>query len=270
VLVPGAVFLVFPRRRVAAKVDPDRHPEPAREMADDAAMSPSLLHAVRGTLTGLGLGMVVWLGILPLGHPGWVIAVFALLAAGLAGAGLRPGAARWRGREVLLVVATFAALGLHVAAWLLLDGRVPLLGWASAALACAALVAGAAEMASGREAGAVGPLAAALALAGGLAGGALLVGRADPAAWSLAALALLHPASWALAARREGAGPFVLHGLAGLVLAALVPLAIVLLVPLKHAAGAAVVLCHVCGMVILRWHLLATRHPVVGLDGRNR
>jgi sulfite dehydrogenase (quinone) subunit SoeC len=244
------------------------------------------------TLTGLGFGLMAWLGMLRTGHPGWVAAVFALLACALAGGGvaalrralgaaggISPSLDRRRTSWIRLAGTTAAAFA-YVAAWLVLDTRPPLLGWLVAALAVAALAATAALCAGidDRPAGPA-PLTLALFVASGLAGGALLAGASVPSIWSLAALALVEPAHWLVAdgrghapAARRDARPketAVLRVL-GLGCAALLPLALLLAFPFKHGLAALVVTLHLAGMVALRWLLFAPPGHPVGLGGLTR
>src|SRR5690606_33406199 len=104
-------------------------------------------------LTGIGLGMVVWIG-LGLAHDaGWAAVVLALLSAaagGFASVGhlARPSAAfyaftqwrsSWLSREACLLVATMAVFAVYAGLWLLADARVAPLGWLAAALALATI-----------------------------------------------------------------------------------------------------------------------------------
>jgi sulfite dehydrogenase (quinone) subunit SoeC len=149
------------------------------------------------------------------------------------------------------------------------------------------------------------PLTPAIFVAASLAGGALLAGAIGPASWGLAALAVLQLADWVLGDRRFAAagstresatalgplgrvrqleaphsgGNYLLSEMvfvvarrharplraAGIVLAALLPLALVLLFEVKHTLGGIVVLSHVAGMLALRWLFYAEAEHVVGL-----
>ncbi len=103
------------------------------------------------TLSGLGLGLLFWLGVDPTPPTGWVGLAFFLIAFGLAGGGLmastfhlgRPERAlkaftqwqsSWLSREASAAVATLAVMGLY-AAGLVFFGRVwQPLGWLGAGL----------------------------------------------------------------------------------------------------------------------------------------
>lgn len=247
--------------------------------------APSLVAST--TLTGMGFGLMAWLGMLQTGHPGWVAAVFAALAYALAGGGLlaarRPAARHrslaafaerqtaWHARETWLAVATLATFALYVAAWLVLDARTAALGWLVAALAVATVASTGMIYASQPAAPRWNtPLTPALFVAAALAGGALLAGSTLAAIWSLAALALLQTAYW-LATGREGAGtgrrPGHGHVLAllGLTCAALLPLALLVALPFKHGLAALIVALHLSGMVALRWLFFADAGHAVGL-----
>ncbi len=118
--------------------------------------APSLI--VFTTLSGLGFGLMVFLG---LGVPdvsGWVAAVFCALALGLAGGGLlastlhlgSPGRAwrafsqwrsSWLSREAVAAVAASSVFAVYGAAWSLFDARLPALGLAASVLALATVLA---------------------------------------------------------------------------------------------------------------------------------
>ncbi len=107
-------------------------------------------------LSGLGFGLLAFLG---LGLPrieGWVLVLYFVIAFGLAGAGLvastfhlgHPERAlmaftqwrtSWLSREGWLACATFAVMGLYAALWVLFGLRVPPLGWLGAALCLATI-----------------------------------------------------------------------------------------------------------------------------------
>jgi DMSO reductase anchor subunit len=174
--------------------------------------APSLIAFT--VLSGLGFGLMAWLGMRPTAHPGWVAAIFAVLAYALAGGGLlfsllHLGNKRrflkafsqwrtsWLSREAWAACATMAAFGLYILVWLVLDRRAPLLGWLVAILALATVFVTAMIYASLRTVPRWHtPLTPALFLAAALAGGALLAGATIPAIWSLAALAVLLPLYW--------------------------------------------------------------------------
>ena len=177
------------------------------------------------TLSGLGFGLMAWLGA-GSGQP-TILQAFLLcaLAAGLAAAGLvasllHLGQPRrflkafsqwrtsWLSREAVLAIASFAAFALFSALWLLLGIRTRWLGVPAAALALATVFSTAMIYAQMRSVPRWRtPLTPLLFLAFALAGGALLAGAARPAPWLLAGLGLLQLAAWLHGDRRfAGAG----------------------------------------------------------------
>lgn len=118
--------------------------------------APSII--VFTVLSGIGLGMIAWvgLGLGGGGHlAGWAMAPAALLVAGLGGVASAGHLARpdrawrafsqwrssWLSREACLMVAALAVFFVYAALWLLLDVRLRLLGWLAAALALATVYA---------------------------------------------------------------------------------------------------------------------------------
>ena len=175
-------------------------------------MHPAPSMIVFTVLTGIGLGMVAWIG---LGLPedaGWAAVVLALLASaagGFASVGhlARPSRAiyaftqwrsSWLSREACLLVATMAVFALYAGLWLLGDVRVAPLGWLASALAIATVYATAMIYASIRavprwSGTPTRALFLATALAGGLLGTRAVAGLAggDAPLWPVApALAL--------------------------------------------------------------------------------
>lgn len=173
------------------------------------------------TLSGLGFGLMAWLGA-GWGSPGTALGAFVLpaLALGLAGAGLLASLLHlgqptrflkaftqwrtsWLSREAVAAMATLAAFGLFAATWILLGLRSPWLGLPAALLALATVWSTAmiyAQMRSvprWRQ-----PLTPLLFLLFALAGGALLAGAARPAPWLLLALGLAQVGAWLHGDRR--------------------------------------------------------------------
>ncbi|MFK7943975.1 MAG: dimethyl sulfoxide reductase anchor subunit family protein [Paracoccaceae bacterium] len=115
---------------------------------------PSMI--VFTVLTGLGLGMIAWIG-LGLGSEshlfGWIAGPLSLAIAGIGGAAslghlARPDRAwrafsqwrsSWLSREACLMIAAKVTFLAYLALWLLLDIRIAALGWLAAAL-CGATV----------------------------------------------------------------------------------------------------------------------------------
>lgn len=173
------------------------------------------------TLSGLGFGLLVWLGIDPAPPTGWVGAVFFALAFALACGGLAASAfhlghperalraftqwrSSWLSREACLSVAALTVSGLHGAALVLFGTHVAPLGWLSALLCLATVTATAMIYAQLRtvprwhhwSTPALFGLTA-------LAGGALLSGRITVAAVLLAATGFAQLGWWMGGDRRE-------------------------------------------------------------------
>lgn len=109
-------------------------------------------------LTGLGLGMIAWIG-LGLGSEshlfGWIAGPLALAVAGIGGVAsvghlARPDRAwrafsqwrsSWLSREACLMVIATVTFVIYLAFWLLFDIRITVLGWIAAALAMATVYA---------------------------------------------------------------------------------------------------------------------------------
>ncbi|MEM7742136.1 MAG: DmsC/YnfH family molybdoenzyme membrane anchor subunit [Pseudomonadota bacterium] len=118
--------------------------------------APSLI--IFTVLSGLGLGIIAWMG-LGLGSEshlfGWIAGPLALAVAGIGGAMsvghlARPDRAwrafsqwrsSWLSREACLMVAAKVTFTIYLALWLLLDLRIAPLGWVAAALAGATVYA---------------------------------------------------------------------------------------------------------------------------------
>ncbi|MSU91592.1 dibenzothiophene desulfurase [Rhodobacteraceae bacterium 2CG4] len=176
--------------------------------------APSLI--VFTTLSGLGFGLMAFLGIDPPAKGGWVMAVFAALALALAGAGLvaslwhlgHPERAwkalsqwrsSWLSREGVLAMATMAVFGLHAALIVLAGTQVALLGWLAALLAVATVVATGMIYAQLRAIPRWhSPLTPLLFVLYALAGGALLAGQVTVGGWLLLALGAAQLAGWHL------------------------------------------------------------------------
>ena len=174
--------------------------------------APSLIAFT--TLSGLGFGLMVFLGIDPPEKGGWVMAVFAILSMGLAVAGLLSSTlhlghperavkalsqwrSSWLSREGVLAIATLAVFGLYAAAIVLAGATVAPLGWLAALLALATVYATGMIYAQLKSVPRwYGPLTPTLFMLSALTGGALLAGAMDAAAWLLAALGAVQIAAW--------------------------------------------------------------------------
>ncbi|MEM8789141.1 MAG: DmsC/YnfH family molybdoenzyme membrane anchor subunit [Pseudomonadota bacterium] len=180
--------------------------------------APSII--VFTTLSGLGFGLMVWLGVAPPTKTPWVMAFFACLAMGLASAGLMSSLlhlghperawkalsqwrSSWLSREGVAAVVTLAVFAAYAGLWVLTGARSPALGALAAALALVTILCTAMIYTQLRTVPRWhDPLTPLVFLAYALAGGALLNGAMDALPWLLAALAGLQAAAWA---RGDGA-----------------------------------------------------------------
>ncbi len=165
-------------------------------------------------LSGLGFGLLAFLGLGMPAAEGWVAFVFHAIAFGLAGAGLvastfhlgRPERAlkafrewrtSWLSREALLAVAALVVAGLHAAPLVFLDLRIAPLGWLSAALCLATVGATSMIYASLRTVPRWhDPAVPALFLAYSVTGGALLAGQVTLAIFLLIATGAAQAFAW--------------------------------------------------------------------------
>ncbi len=167
-------------------------------------------------LSGLGFGLMVWLGLTPGDKSAWVMGTFCALALALSSAGLvsstfhlgHPERAlkaltqwrsSWLSREGIVAILTLGCFTLYAGFWVLLDQRIPVLGWLSAALAlltvyCTAMIYTQMKSVPRWNMG----LTPVLFLGYALTGGAWLAGEVTWALWLTAALGLLQVAVWAI------------------------------------------------------------------------
>lgn len=189
-------------------------------------MHPAPSMIVFTVLTGIGLGMVAWIGLGLAGDAGWAAVVLAVLAAGIGGVAsfghlAAPTRARfafsqwrssWLSREACLLLATMAVFALYAGLWLLAQARIAPLGWLAAALAVATIYATAMIYASIRavprwSGTPTRALFLATALAGGLLGTGAAMGLAgeDAPGW-LVLLSLIAAAAIAVRWQTSAAG----------------------------------------------------------------
>lgn len=166
------------------------------------------------TLSGLGFGLIVWLGLGAYPATGGTLALaVCALAAGLVSAGLLASLlhlgqptrflkafsqwrSSWLSREAVLAMATLVAFALYAGSWYA-GARILPAGIAVAALAIATVGATAMIYAQMRSIPRWrSPLTVAVFLLCALAGGALLAGVREPAASLLGALGLAQLAAW--------------------------------------------------------------------------
>jgi sulfite dehydrogenase (quinone) subunit SoeC len=180
--------------------------------------APSLI--LFTVLSGLGFGLLFWLGLGLRAPTGFAAIVFYGLGYGLAGVGLLAAAfhlghperalkafsqwrSSWLSREAVLSLATLLVLAPHAASSAFADTPLPVLGWLGAALALATITATAMIYAQIRAVPrwhhwttpAVFVLAA-------LAGGAALAARTGLAATLMAALGVAIALHWVMGDRR--------------------------------------------------------------------
>lgn len=198
--------------------------------------APSLIAFT--TLSGLGFGLIAWLGLgVHDGAAPWVALIYCLLAAALAAGGLLASLAHlghperawralsqwrtsWLSREGVLALATFAAFTPYAALWGLAGVRFPALGLLAGALALATVAATGMIYAQLRAVPRWRHWSTpALFLALALAGGAILAGRTTLGALLLLAALALQLAHWrhgATAYARAGSSIGTATGLAPL------------------------------------------------------
>ena len=162
-------------------------------------MHPAPSVIIFTTLSGIGFGMLAWLGIDATPPQGWVAFAFFFIAYALAVGGLisstfhlgHPERAlkaftqwrtSWLSREGVCAVLALCVMGLYAAALIFLGTHVPILGWIGAALSL--LTVFTTSMIYGQLATIPRwntPLTSVLYLAYALTGGALLTGRVSVA-----------------------------------------------------------------------------------------
>ncbi len=185
--------------------------------------APSII--VFTTLSGLGFGLMTWLGLGAAKGEGWVAFAFCALAMALSGIGLLASLwhlgqpqrflkafsqwrSSWLSREAVLAMATFAVFGLYAAAWIFLGLRVAPLGLLAGLLALATVFVTSMIYAQMKSVPRWhSPTVPAVFLLAALSGGALLSGAMEAAGWLLAGLGIAQLADWILGDRRfAGAG----------------------------------------------------------------
>ncbi|MEL6643007.1 MAG: DmsC/YnfH family molybdoenzyme membrane anchor subunit [Pseudomonadota bacterium] len=174
--------------------------------------APSLIAFT--TLSGLGFGLLLWLGIDPTPPTGWVAFTFYAIAFALAGIGLLASTlhlghperalkaftqwrSSWLSREAWLAVAALAINGLYAALLVFAGTQVTFLGWLSALAAAATVLATSMIYAQLRTVPRWHHWSTpALFAAYALCGGALLSGNVQIAALLLIALGGLQVWAW--------------------------------------------------------------------------
>ena len=177
-------------------------------------MNPAPSVIIFTALSGLGFGLMVFLG---LGMPdvsGWVAFIFVAIAYALSGGGLLASLfhlghperflkaftqwrSSWLSREGILSIATMGIFGIYALIWIFMDTRIPALGIIAAALSVLTIFSTAmiyAQMKSVPRWNT--PLTPILYLLYGLAGGALLASQVAIAGWLMLALIATQLITW--------------------------------------------------------------------------
>lgn len=188
-------------------------------------MHPAPSVIIFTALSGLGFGLMVFLG---LGMPdvsGWVAFTFVAIAYALAGGGLLSSLfhlghperfmkaltqwrSSWLSREGVLSIVTMAVFGIYALMWIFMDTRSPALGSLAAALSIMTIFSTSmiyAQMKSVPRWHT--PMTSVLYLLYGLAGGALLATQVVLAGWLMLALAAVQIVTWV-----QGDGAFAKTG----------------------------------------------------------
>lgn len=179
-------------------------------------MHPAPSVIIFTALSGLGFGMMVFLGLGFLDVSGWVAFIFVAIAYALAGGGLlsslfhlghperfikalRQWRSSWLSREGILSIVTMGVFGIYALMWIFMDTRIAALGSLAAALSLATTFTTSmiyAQMKSVPRWHT--PMTSILYLLYGLAGGALLTTQVAIAGWLMLALALAQIITWVI------------------------------------------------------------------------
>jgi DMSO reductase anchor subunit len=197
--------------------------------------APSLI--VFTTLSGLGFGLLFWLGAGLISPTGWVGFVFYALGYGLAGAGLLASATHlghperalraftqwrssWLSREAVLSVAALLTLAPHAAGAVFFATPLPVFGWIGAVLSLATVASTSMIYAQLKTVPRWNHWSTPLVfVSAALAGGALLSGKVQLAGLLLTLLSLPLIAHWHFGDRRfreAGSTPETATGLGGI------------------------------------------------------
>ncbi len=188
-------------------------------------MHPAPSVIIFTALSGLGFGMMVFLGLGFLDVSGWVAFVFVAVAYALAGGGLmsslfhlghperflkafKQWRSSWLSREGVLSMATMGVFGIYALLWIFMDNRIEWLGYVGAALSVLTIYSTSmiyAQMKSVPRWHT--PMTSVLYLLYGFAGGALLTTQVVLAGWLMLALAVAQIVTWV-----QGDGAFAKTG----------------------------------------------------------
>ncbi|OUS04447.1 dibenzothiophene desulfurase [Rhodobacterales bacterium 52_120_T64] len=188
-------------------------------------MHPAPSVIIFTALSGLGFGMMVFLGLGFLDVSGWVAFVFVAVAYALSGGGLlsslfhlghperfvkalRQWRSSWLSREGILSIVTMAVFGIYAVMWIFTDVRNPALGSLAAALAVVTIYSTSMIYAQMKSVPRWhSPMTSVLYLLYGFAGGALLTAQVTLAGWLMLALAVVQVVTWV-----QGDGAFAKTG----------------------------------------------------------
>jgi len=188
-------------------------------------MHPAISVIIFTALSGLGFGMMVFLGLGFLNVSGWVAFTFVAVAYALAGGGLLSSLfhlghperfikafsqwrSSWLSREGILSVVTMGVFGIYALLWIFMDTRHELLGYAAAILSVLTIFSTSMIYAQMKSVPRWhSPMTSVLYLLYGFAGGALLTSQVVLAGWLMLALAVAQIVTWV-----QGDGAFAKTG----------------------------------------------------------
>ncbi|MGE4612568.1 MAG: DmsC/YnfH family molybdoenzyme membrane anchor subunit [Paracoccaceae bacterium] len=179
-------------------------------------MHPAISVIIFTALSGLGFGMMVFLGLGMLDVSGWVAFTFVAIAYALAGGGLLSSLfhlghperflkaftqwrSSWLSREGVLSMAAMGVFGIYALLWIFMDNRIEWLGYLAAFLSVLTIFSTSmiyAQMKSVPRWHT--PMTSVMYLMYGFAGGALLTTQVVLAGWLMLALAIVQIATWVL------------------------------------------------------------------------
>jgi sulfite dehydrogenase (quinone) subunit SoeC len=197
-------------------------------------MHPSPSVIIFTTLSGLGFGLMIFLGLGAPSVTGWVAFWFYLIAYVLAVGGLMASAfhlghperalkaftqwhTSWLSREAVAAVAALLVMGIYAALAVFFGLRIPALGWLGAALSLLTLIATAMIYTQLRTVPRWNHVLTPLHLVStALAGGALLAGQVTPASVLLLAAGLIQIGHWSVGDTRFAEAGHTLGSATGL------------------------------------------------------
>ncbi|MBL4874602.1 MAG: dimethyl sulfoxide reductase anchor subunit [Rhodobacteraceae bacterium] len=179
-------------------------------------MHPAVSVIIFTALSGLGFGMMVFLGLGMLDVSGWVAFVFVAMSYALAGGGLLSSLfhlghperflkafsqwrSSWLSREGVLSMATMGIFGVYALLWIFMDNRIAALGYIAAFLSVWTIFSTSMIYAQMKSVPRWhSPTTSVLYLLYGFAGGALLTTQVVLAGWLMLALAVTQIVTWVI------------------------------------------------------------------------